>query len=736
MSNPNDRSKIEKLKQKLITSVLEEPDFTHLLKEVVREINNIAKTAENEPTLVSGFEIKLYALLSQFGFRFLPKKEVIVDRILHVEKGRADSKIGAVVIEYKHSSKLNTSTDVEKAIEQLRDYLRTFSQTDPVQYYGFLTDGLRCVEVIYEGGKIASESSLVDFTYVEALRLIRNIVASDKTRLTPENLIKDFCSTTDETNIAFTMAKSLYSILKSNPSKKTRMLRTEWEQLFRLGHNDKSQQQRIQDREEALEKIIGKKFEQETSDDQYAALFALQTTYAILVKFIAYRIISEVKFKKALKSYHAWLKAEPQILRIFCESLENGDIFKKLGILNLLEGDFFSWYSAKTQWNNEIATNVKKILETLARYENATEIFRSDKVVDLFKELYESIMPQVVRSSLGEFYTPEWLADHVLRSVKPSTNNWRGLDPCAGSGTFVIAMISAALEEMHDKPQKTQLHEILSRVQAIDLNPLAVLTTRINYFIRIAHLIPKEENLSLQIPVYLGDASYVPQIEKIDGVPCIIYSIKTIDRPIEIAIPQELVSNLQLFSQIMSEYERLIRAKDANRALRVLTSKLSTSARKPAVLARLKTLTIDLIELEKKEWNGIWARIITNFLSTSNLGKFEIIIGNPPWIDWKNLPAGYRERIKGLCINKQIFSGDGRTGGINLNVCALITSVAMDNWLSDTGKLAFLMPKMIAFQQSYDGFRQFRSGTVRRRFLNFTIGLRLETLSLQFKRNS
>jgi len=37
----------------------------------------------------------------------------------------------------------------------------------------------------------------------------------------------------------------------------------------------------------------------------------------------------------------------------------------------------------------------------------------------------------------------------------------------------------------------------------------------------------------------------------------------------------------------------------------------------------------------------------------------------------------------------------------------------------DAGKLAFLMPKMIAFQQSYDGFRQFRSGSVRRRFLEF-----------------
>ena len=130
-------------------------------------------------------------------------------------------------------------------------------------------------------------------------------------------------------------------------------------------------------------------------------------------------------------------------------------------------------------------------------------------------------------------------------------------------------------------------------------------------------------------------------------------------------------------------------------------------------------MTQQLIDLEKDKWNGIWARIINNFLITAELGRFEIIIGNPPWIDWKNLPSGYRERIKSLCIDKNLFSGDHRTGGINLNVCALIASVSIENWLNDGGKLAFLMPKVIAFQQSYDGYRKFRFGNVPRDFLAF-----------------
>src|SRR5207248_6006605 len=50
--------------------------------------------------------------------------------------------------------------------------------------------------------------------------------------------------------------------------------------------------------------------------------------------------------------------------------------------------------------------------------------------------------------------------------------------------------------------------------------------------------------------------------------------------------------------------------------------------------------------------------------------------------------------------------GAGRTGGINLNICALISYVAMTNWLSSTGRLAFLMPKELAYQASYEGWRR------------------------------
>jgi len=123
------------------------------------------------------------------------------------------------------------------------------------------------------------------------------------------------------------------------------------------------------------------------------------------------------------------------------------------------------------------------------------------------------------------------------------------------------------------------------------------------------------------------------------------------------------------------------------------------------VKKRVTELANQLIELERKEWNGIWARIITNFIATAQIGSFTNIVGNPPWIDWKSLPAGYREKVKALCIDRGLFSGAGRTGGINLNICALICHVAATNWLGKNGQLAFLMPKELINQSSYEGWR-------------------------------
>ena len=689
---------------KLIAAIFRLPEFRQELEAAAREITQQATPDATEGTVEGAFERVLYATLRAFGVKFHPRKQVAPDTRRHLGHGRVDSRVGSVIIEYKRPAKLHSPRDIRAATAQLKQYMETLSKDIAGDCYGFLTDGRRYCELRSVGGVILAPTPLSPLRADALLALVQNVVSLDLTALTPANLIKDFC-TDRHTGVLFQTARTFYDVLNKTSVPKTQMLRSEWEELFRLAHDDTSQQKRIEDRRRSLSELFSTQIKQPV--EEYQAIFSLHTSYAIIVKLMAYRVLSELQFGRALTAYQALLRAHSNALRAGFARLEDGEIFRELGILNLLEGDFFSWYCDPQQWNDQIADAVRAILLVLSRYEQTSAVFGTTEAMDLFRELYEAAVPQPVRASFGEFYTPYWLTSHVLDSV-PTTGRWQTLDPCCGSGTFVITAIERIKTQCKGSFKNKLLHEILDRVVAIDLNPLAALTARVNYFLHIADLLP-EKIQDLVIPVFLGDASYVPTTTELDGVKCLEYRLKTLRNPIHVIMPHVLVENTAEFVKLMHRYEAAVKSKRLNRAASVLTDVLPSNARTPGIVTCIQDLTSQLVNLEKEGWNGVWARIVTNFLTTAAIGRFDLLIGNPPWVDWKNLPEGYREKIKSLCLDRGLFSGDGRTGGINLNVCALISHVAIENWLLPDGHFAFLMPRELTVQPSYRGWRRLPS---------------------------
>lgn len=702
-----DKTNLLELKSKATEYILQTPQFKKVLSTAATNVASLAKSAKSEADVVYAFDTEFLELLkSTLDLDFKPSKEESVDTVKMTasgrqnKKGRIDSRIGSVVIEFKHPSKLQSKVQVDDAINQTFDYLKGLNEKLPSTYFGFVTDGLNTISLRLEDGS-EHKGSLRPLDAESLHQLTSAITLLNKKELSPQNLVEDFCNV--ENSIANTLTHSLLNALETNITGRSQMLFMEWQELFRLAHDDKSKQKAIQERRSALEKIAGHKLS--GNEDEYKVLYALQTAYAIIVKAIAYKVIS-LRFGNETERFNEMQRYDSAAIRQHMSTLEDGAIFRDYGIGNLLEGDFFSWYCAEEQWDESIYQEISSVFNLLSEYEDRSLLQECQKVYDFFKDLYMHFIPEKVRHSLGEFYTPPWLAEHLVSNAIShlDKNQWRALDPCCGSGTFITVLIEKALEKEHSSNSE-KLDYILSSVKGIDLNPLAVLTARINYFINISDLL--DENLDIEIPIYLGDSSYVPSSHMLDNVECLKYSINTLKGPLEIIIPKSSVSDSSLFSKTMSSIEYHIKAMDVDSVYESLISLCDEKDRTEDVKNSIRTLSEKFIELESQDWNGIWARIVTNFLTTANIGNFDLIVGNPPWIDWKNLPAGYRSRIKELCLERHLFSGDGVTGGINLNICALISNVAAENWLDPNGVLSFLMPHNLIFQQTYEGFRNF-----------------------------
>jgi len=699
-------------------------DIDDMRTRIMKESAN----SNSESTTASIFENELYYLIKfRTGIKLNIVKEQKLDGINHLfgslkkrssGKGRIDAVVNNLVIEYKHFSKFLSEKDQTTAIEQVKDYLKALEKRDKIKYNAILTDGIRICyfsfleEEVYNTSISPVENEDIDM-------IIKAILANDTKKFVPENILKDFSINPLYDSISKRMAQTLYSALKSQKTEKTNMLSNEWKSLMHLSVDDNGKGNDIEKRRKDLSLIFSDTIN--NPESEYDALYALQTTYAIIVKLIACKVIDKLEYNDLMKNYYDLSMISSNELQTFFEKMEDGYSYKSNNITNFLEGDFFSWYSDKNQWNNEIWSDIVNIVKCIDQY-SAFSLNVYYEPIDIFKDLYMSIIPKSIRHSMGEYFTPKWLADYVISngisSIK-NKNNWKAIDPCCGSGIFLLELIkkivgNRKIKSLSATEKKMLKEEILDRVYGIDINPLSVLSARVGYYLALK---PFGNLHDIEIPVYLGDSAILAEkiiIDHrlmyeiiIDHIECYKYSVSNLKEPFDVILPARYVK-LSDFGQIMSELQACVKTEDCEILYNVIKSKLSENEKNSKKLMKyIEEMSKKLVILHKNNWDGIWIRIATNFMLIARLANFDLIVGNPPWVKWEHLPAMYANKIKEVCDVKHIFSGAGQYGGTQLNICALISNVTATNWLSKDGMLVFLMPDSIMSQDSYEGFRNF-----------------------------
>lgn len=589
----------QSIRKRLIHEIFESKEYQKEVNKSVIDLKKEAKTAPNEKTIETRFDQFLSLIFDHFldalGFTYRPIKEQAVNTIRSVNKGHADTSFGNVIIEFKQPRTLSSQAQKENALNQAIAYIKGFNKSSMIKTYGVVTDGYLIATNRYEQGHFVT-SDYHEIQFIDLHNIIKALMGLEYKVLSSENLVDDFAKS--DNSPAKKLARSLLNTLLNSKTNKTKMLISEWMNLFKLSHTDKSKQLDIQKRKKALENAFSVKLD--SIDKEYDALFALQTSYTILLKLLSFKIISQTKYESYSDNFSSLLTSSNEMLQIEMKRLEDGSIIRDYGISNLLEGDYFSWYAATEQWTDEIANAIKNMLGLLDSYSNNNSLSKTSKAQDFFKVLYQSMIPAEVRHSLGEYYTPHWLAEDVIDKCFQFNKkaNWRALDPSCGSGTFLTVLINKFISD-HKYLEKTELlSKVTKSIVGIDINPLAVLTARVNYFLNISSLLT--DDVEVEIPVYSGDSAYTPQIVEKDGVQFVKYSLNTNLFPFDVFFPLSGLKNLKKFSRTMNEIEIDIQTKNTDSVFQRLLELVNIHERNNAlVIQSVRNLASTLLSLKR-----------------------------------------------------------------------------------------------------------------------------------------
>lgn len=637
---------------------------------------------------------------------------------------RSDALHGQVIIEYERPKAFRSGKWVEHAFEQLVDYIKGEAETHnetlflfSPKYIGVGFDGEKIFFVQYKGDKNKPKTTFENkdfarigpftFDIESAKTLLIYCRALSKQLLTPQNLAESFGPSS---KIAPMVVSALVEVLQSWSDTKIKVFYAEWKRLFGIVYGEKFSK-RTDDELNELKKL----YDITQKVDFQELLFCVHTYFALLMKLIAVELL-ELKESTLISSFSQKLVnlSKTEFEQKFIE-IENGGIYAKRGISNFLEGDFFSWYLNAIDVPR-LNDSLREIARALSEFEPATSIINPDATKDLLKKLYQFLVPKIVRHKLGEYYTPDWLAEFTMNEAGYDGNTRkRFLDPACGSGTFLVLAIYRAKEYAFiNKDLKLEtVKRILKNIWGFDLNPLAIIAARTNYLFALGDLI--EELHQVEIPVYLADSVLWP--EKTRGQMEIAaasgeYIIMNTSIGV-FHVPHIWLKDAGILMQKATPLiEHFIKNNfDCETALGHLKKEGCVfSSHEDTV----KNFYNELLELEKQGKNGIWARFLKNAFAPMMAGRFEFVIGNPPWIRWGYLSTEYRNATLELWKNYGLFSLKGyeaRLGGGEKDFSMLFVYAAVDCFLENNGILGFLITQeVLKSKGSGEGFRRFKLG--------------------------
>lgn len=670
---------------------------TTTIKTLVSEALLASNTTASEAPLQMALESALEIACKEAGAPWLPYNIEVALKNARGKTQFADAIHGAVVIEYEapKSFKGQANARYKEACRQAEDYSQLLSRKEgrPLGDYQLVVWDGETISFGSLSGAAAAWESPVQFDAKNAKRLLQAI-KDDGRPIVNELVLAQVVgpqSSAGATLIPLFFDAICQSLTASNATKTT-LLFTEWSRLFGqvVGIGDDKLKKHIQQQATSHGAAY--------ANNIPAYLFALNSYIALLAKLVVAKAMEPVAVQDIGDMSVA--------LTDRIQSLESGQLFISAGITNMISGDFFCWYADDVAWSNFEAP-ITDILNLLAGIDFDTSHKSPEAIRDLFKGIYESCVPRELRHALGEFYTPDWLADHGMDVLGWNHENDL-LDPTCGSGTFLLSALRKRIEAAKQGKRAMNPHAMLDGIWGKDLNPLAVLAAKASLALFVLPYLSRKS--PLRLPVFLADAVNPTVAE--NGY--FRHTLPTEKGLKTFALPVNFVES-DIFYQAMSDIQqRIDDDEDANSILGFLQKAYPQAGSAPAEWNAIYSTVDTVVELHNIGWNGIWCSILADRFAAGSITEVSHICGNPPWVKWSHLPREYAKFIKDRCQSIGVFSDDSWVGGIESDISTVITYEAIDRYLKDGGKLGFFITGTVFTNESSEGFRKFslHGGTI------------------------
>jgi len=655
-----------------------------LEEELPRYISEVkSKPTENSKAMAfSSFIQKVFDIQSsELDFEVPVKTEMMELR------GRIDAVFGNLIFEFKRDIRKSQETAEEELLKYFQAYYEKYND---VRYLGIANDGIKFLvyQSILENNVVAriekiGELNLENSTPKEVFLWFDSyLFTSKKIEPTSEDLKKRFGL--DSPTFA--------------------SIRKQLGELFEKVHEYKPVKIKYESWTRYLEIVYGDK-------PRELDLFLTHTYLSTFVKLLVYLKLSGNMVNR--------IDQIPPILY--------GNTFSQFGVQDFLEEDFFAWIMF-------IAIR-KKASEIFSKLLRALEVYDLDKVdEDVLKELYQELIGTEVRKQLGEYYTPDWLAEDMVNRILADNPYAKVLDPSCGSGTFLFKTIRYKIDSLlKDGLDKSKiLQHILESVVGFDVHPIAAIISKTNYLLALKDLLNSRTG-SINIPVFLSDSLKIPT-KKIDvSNPIVTFEFEALNR--KFLFPVSVASDFSKMDHVVEQMknhghafeEQLQKIRESSYSIQDAIPSLRNN-----LIASFERSISNIVNKDEKEIlvqnirvlfnfiqddeNSIWTYVIRNMYKPVSISykKTDVLIGNPPWITMRAIKDEiYQDYVKSRSSYYNIMDTYNFQNIASTELASLFFCQCVDQYLEKDGLIAFVMPQSVLIASHHEKFRKFTNPKVK-----------------------